>query len=87
MAARLAVLHWVIRLVRRERRQHALVIGLLTFGIASSVVAVSTLVRINPPITREFAGAETVFTIQVIDGASAEAAALPACLLYTSRCV
>ena len=80
MAARLAVLHWVIRLVRRERRQHALVIGLLTFGITSSVVAVSTLVRMNVPIARELAGADAVVSIQVIDGASAEAAALPAAL-------
>lgn len=78
MAARLAVLHWVIRLVRRERRQHVLVIALLTFGIASSVVAVSTLVRLNTPIEREFAGAESVVSIQVTDPAAG--ASLPAAL-------
>lgn len=84
MAARLAVLHWVIRLVRRERRQHVLVIGLLTFGIAGSVVAVSTLVRLNTPVAQELAGAEAVMTLQVIDGTSVEAASLPATIANIS---
>lgn len=80
MVARLAVLHWVVRLVRREWRQHALVIALLAFGVASSVVAVSTLVRLNTPTAREIGGAETVMTLQVTDEAGVEATSLSAAL-------
>lgn len=47
MTPRLAILHWVRRLVRREWRQHALVVAMVAFGIAASVVAVTTVVRLE----------------------------------------
>ncbi len=49
MRSRLVLFRWVARVVRVERRQHALVVGMLALGIALAVVVVSMAVHLNQP--------------------------------------
>lgn len=43
------MLRWIVRVVRAERRQHALVIAMIGLGISIAVVLVTTSVRLNQP--------------------------------------
>jgi len=49
MRSRLALLRWIVRVVRAERRQHALVVLLVALGITLAVMLVTTAVQLNQP--------------------------------------
>ena len=57
MSGRLALFRWVLRIVRAERRQHALVIAMIAFGIAIATLLISSTVRFGEPEERSFADA------------------------------
>ena len=58
MSGRLALFRWVLRVVRAERRQHALVIAMVAFGIAIATLLISSTMRFREPETRLFANSE-----------------------------
>lgn len=49
MNSRRALLRWVLRVVRREWRQHLLVISMIAFGIAFATLLVASAVRFQVP--------------------------------------
>lgn len=76
MNARLALLRWTLRVVRREWRQHALVVALVAFGTMTATVAVSSFVRLTDGGS-DLGNAAAVVVFDIADPAATAASALP----------
>jgi len=65
MTARLALLRWVARVVRQEWKQHALVVGMVAFGIALATLLLTTSVRAQEPPETFYYGADSTVVVQL----------------------
>ncbi len=61
--ARLAVSRWTSRLFRREWRQQALIIGLLSLAVGTSIVGAGAATNIPPPANAGFGTAKALLTL------------------------
>ena len=79
MTARLALLRWSWRVVRKEWRQHLLVVTMIGFGIMIATVLVASIARMAPSAESQDANASSIFYLY--PGTSADFDALDAELL------
>ncbi len=76
--ARLAVRRWTWRLFRREWRQQALIIGLLSLAVGTSIVGAGAATNIPPPANAGFGTAKALLTLPSLNN-------IPATLATVAR--